>query len=71
MKWLVDGVYLLAEFIRVLLDNLYTHTPAALNEPFSTKEARRILRNLLFLYTPKHGSWLNMVKIELSVLTEL
>jgi transposase len=67
MKWLVDGVYPQAVIIRVVLDNLSTHKPAALYETFPPAEARRILRKLEFHYTPKHGSWLNMAEIELSV----
>lgn len=55
--------------IRVVLDNLNTHTPAALYQNFEPSEARRILSKLEFHYTPKHGSWLNMVEIELSVLS--
>lgn len=50
-----------------MLDNLARHKPAALYEVFPPEEARRILRKLEFHYTPKHGSWLNMVEIELSV----
>jgi hypothetical protein len=45
-----------------------THKPAALYEAFAPAEARRILKKLAFHYTPKHGSWLNMAEIELSVL---
>ena len=67
MKWLVDEVYPLAEIIRVVLDNLATHKPAALYETFPPEEARRILRKLELHYTPKHASWLNMAEIELSV----
>jgi hypothetical protein len=67
MKWLVDEVYPSAEIIRVVLDNLATHKPAALYETFPPEEARRILRKLELHYTPKHGSWLNMAEIELSV----
>jgi hypothetical protein len=55
------------EYIREVLDNLNTHTPAALYQAFSPEEVRRILSKLEFHYTPKHGSWLNMVEIELSV----
>lgn len=68
MKWLVDEQYPEAERIRVVLDNLKPHKPAALYERFAPEEARRILRKLEFHYTPKHGSWLNLVEIELSVL---
>jgi hypothetical protein len=68
MKELVDVHFPDANIIRVVLDNLNIHTPAALYETFSAEEARRILRKLEFHPTPKHGSWLNMVEIELSVL---
>ena len=67
MKWLVDEVYPDAEVIRVVLDNLGTHKPAAFYAVFPPAEARRILKKLAFHYTPKHGSWLNMAEIELSV----
>lgn len=68
MKALVDVHFPEAERIRVVLDNLSTHTGAALYETFEPAEARRILRKLEFHYTPKHGSWLNMAEIEISVL---
>jgi transposase len=68
MKWLVDEGYPQAERIRVVMDNLSTHRAASLYERFAPEEARRILRRLEFHYTPKHGSWLNIVEIELSVL---
>jgi len=67
MKWLVDERYPQAEVIRVVLDNLNTHRPAALYEAFEPAEARRLLRKLEFHYTPKHGSWLNMAELEISV----
>jgi DDE superfamily endonuclease len=69
MKDLVDLHFPDAELIRVTLDNLNTHTPAALYEAFEPAEARRIIRKLEFHHTPKHGSWLNMAEIELSVLS--
>jgi DDE superfamily endonuclease len=68
MRWLVDTRYPEAEVIRVVLDNLNTHKPASLYEAFAPAEARRILKKLEFHYTPKHGSWLNMAEIELSIL---
>lgn len=68
MKWLVDCGYPEAELIRVVMDNLNTHTKASLYETFEPAEARRILKKLEFHYTPKHGSWLNQAEIELSVL---
>jgi transposase len=57
-----------AEKIRVVLDNLSTHSPAALYRALPPAEARRLLRRLEFHYTPKHASWLNMVEIEIGVL---
>lgn len=68
MKWLVDEKYPEVDVVRVILDNLNTHKPASLYEAFEPEEARRIVKKLEFHYTPKHGSWLNMAEIELSVL---
>jgi hypothetical protein len=68
MRALVDEHYPQADRIRVVLDNLNTHTVAALYEAFPAAEARRLARKLEFHHTPVHGSWLNMVEIELSVL---
>lgn len=68
MQWLVDMAYPEAEVMRVVLDNLNTHKAASLYEAFAPAEARRIVQQLEFHYTPKHGSWLNMAEIELSVL---
>lgn len=68
MQWLVDVAYPEAEVIRLVLDNLNTHKAASLYEAFEPAEARRIVKKLEFHYTPKHGSWLNMAEIELSVL---
>jgi hypothetical protein len=68
MQWLVDERYPEAEVIRVVLDNLNTHKPASLYEAFAPAEARRLAKKLESHYTPKHGSWLNMAEIELSVL---
>jgi len=68
MKWLVDVAYPQAEVIRLVMDNLNTHKAASLYEAFAPEEARRIGKKLEFHYTPKHGSWLNMAEIELSVL---
>ena len=68
MRDLVDVHYPKAQRIRVVLDNLSTHTSAALYHSFPPEEARRVLRRLEFHYTPKHASWLNMVEIEIGVL---
>ena len=69
MRELVDRHFPDADRIRVVLDNLNTHTPAALYETFAPAEARRVLRTLEFHYTPVHGSWLNMAELEFSMLT--
>jgi transposase len=68
MRDLVDVHYPKAEVIRVVMDNLSTHSPGALYEAFPAPEAHRILNRLEFHYTPKHASWLNMVEIEIGVL---
>src|SRR5580658_6778742 len=68
MRDLVNKHYPKAERIRAVMDNLPTHTPAALYETFEPDEARRLLRRLEFHYTPKHASWLNMVEIEIGVM---
>ena len=65
---LVDGQFPQAETIVLVLDNLNTHTPAALYEAFSPAEAWRLLQRLEWHYTPTHGSWLNMAELEWSVL---
>jgi DDE superfamily endonuclease len=69
MQDLVDVHFPKVTLISVVLDNLNTHTPAALYETFAPAEARRILRKLDVRYTPKHGSWLNMAEVELAVIS--
>jgi hypothetical protein len=68
IKILVDERYPEAEKIVLVQDNLNTHTPAALYEAFEPAEAKRLADKLELHYTPKHGSWLNIAEIELSVL---
>jgi transposase len=68
MKELADVHLPKAERIRVVLDNLSTHSAGALYQAFPPYEARRLLRRLEFHYVPKHASWLNMVEIEIGVL---
>ena len=68
MRELIDVHYPAAERVRVVMDNLSTHSAAALYETFDAAEARRILRRLEIHYTPKHASWLNMVEIEIGVM---
>jgi hypothetical protein len=69
IKELVDVHYPDAEKIVLVQDNLNTHTPASLYEAFGPAEAKRLTDKLELHYTPKHGSWLDMAEIELSVLS--
>jgi len=69
VKQLVDVHFPNAEIIRLVMDNLNTHTTASLYKAFPPAEARRLAEKLEIHYTPKHGSWLNMAEIELSVLS--
>lgn len=69
VKYIADQLYPNAEKILLIMDNLNTHKPSALYETFSPEEAKRIWDRFEFIYTPKHGSWLNMAEIELNVLT--
>jgi hypothetical protein len=68
IKEISDKYYPKAEKIRLVMDNLNTHKPSALYETFTPEEAKRIWDRFEFIYTPKHGSWLNMAEIELNVL---
>ncbi|MXZ02077.1 hypothetical protein F4Y93_16070 [Candidatus Poribacteria bacterium] len=66
---LVDVHFRDAAKIMLVCDNLNTHKPSSLYKAFPPDEARRIAEKIAFHYTPKHGSWLNMAEIELSVLS--
>ena len=68
VKELLDGQYKDARQVVLVMDNLNTHTPASLYEAFDPAEAKRLADKLEIHYTPKHGSWLNVAEIELSVL---
>lgn len=68
IKEIADEHYPQAEKIRLVMDNLNTHKPSSLYEAFAPQEAKRIWDKFEFIYTPKHGSWLNMAEIELHVL---
>ena len=68
MQHIADDLYPEAEKIRVVLDNLSTHPGAAFYEAFLAEKARSLATKIEFIYTPVHGSWLNMAEIELSVL---
>ena len=69
MQELAEAHYPNAKELRVVLDNLSTHTPAAFYQTFAPEVARKLTRKLSFHYTPKHGSWLNMAECEFSVLS--
>jgi hypothetical protein len=69
IKGMLDERYPQATKVRLVMDNLNTHTPASLYEAFEPEEARRLARRLEIHYTPKHGSWLNVAEIELSALS--
>jgi len=69
MKELLDRDYPHAEKVILVCDNLNTHKTASFYEAFEPQEARRLIERLEIHYTPKHGSWLNIAEIELSVLT--
>jgi len=69
IKELLDRDYAHVKKVRLVCDNLNTHRTASLYEAFEPQEARRLAERLEIYYTPKHGSWLNIAEIELSVLT--
>lgn len=69
VRELVDQCYREAEQIQFVCDNLNTHDGSAFYEAFEAAEAWRLSQRVAFVYTPKHGSWLNMAEIELSVLS--
>ena len=69
MRELAEIHYPKAELIRVVLDNLSTHSVGAFYQAFPAEHARRLLRRIEFHYVPKHASWLNMVEIEIGVLS--
>lgn len=68
VKRISDEMYPQAKKITLVMDNLKTHDPSSLYETFSPEEAKRIWDRFELVYTPKHGSWLNMAEIELHVL---
>lgn len=68
IRELADNYYKGATKIKLVMDNLNTHCPSALYEVFEPEEAKRVWDRFDFVYTPKHGSWLNMAEIELNVL---
>ena len=69
VRQILDVHYPAAQRVHLLMDNLNTHSGASLYEAFAPTEARRLLERIEFHYTPKHGSWLNVAEIELSILS--
>lgn len=69
VKALLEEQYPEAQQVILVCDNLNTHKTASLYEAFEPAQARRLARRLAIRYTPKHGSWLNIAEVELSVLT--
>ena len=69
LRWLAEDLHPDARKVVLVTDNLNTHTPGCLYEAFEPARARAIAEKLEWHYTPKHGSWLNMAEIELSVLS--
>jgi hypothetical protein len=69
LRWLVEELHPDAERVVLVMDNLNTHKLASLYEAFAPEQARRIAERLEVHHTPKHGSWLNVAEIELSVLS--
>lgn len=68
IRWLLDEVYPTAKKVRLVSDNLNTHVISALYQAFPAPEARKLARRLEMHHTPKHGSWLNIAEIQISVL---
>jgi hypothetical protein len=68
VRWLAEDIYPEAEKVVLVMDNLNTHKLASLYEAFEPEQARRIAERIEVHHTPKHGSWLNVAEIELSVL---
>jgi hypothetical protein len=68
LRWLVEDLHSEADKVVLVMDNLNTHKLASLYEAFEPERARRIAEKLEIHHTPKHGSWLNVAEIELSVL---
>lgn len=68
MKWLIVKKYRKAKRVMMVLDNLNTHFAQSFYETFSMEECERLLKRIMFIYTPKHASWLNMAEIEINLL---
>lgn len=69
LRQLLEQDYPEAECLRLVCDNLNTHNGSSFYEAFAAEEAHRLARRVEFVYTPRHGSWLNMAEIEISALS--
>jgi len=65
---LVERHFAKADYIQLVLDNLNTHFEGSLFETFDKRKAKRLLKKIRFIYTPKHASWLNMAEIEINIM---
>jgi hypothetical protein len=65
---LVEWYFSKADYIQLVLDNLNTHFEGSLFETFGKRKAKRLLKRIRFIYTPKHASWLNMAEIEINIM---
>jgi len=70
IQQLLERYYPQAQYVRLVVDNLNTHTGASLYQAFEPAQALRLLKRLELHYTPKHGSWLNMAEIEIGVMSQ-
>ena len=68
VQYLLEEVYVTARRIHLVMDNLNTHFRACFEDVLGVREARKLLRRVVFHYTPKHASWLNMAEIEIGIL---
>jgi hypothetical protein len=68
VRRLIDADCKKAQTVTLVMDNLNTHSPASLYEAFEPAEARRLIEKLEIVYTPKHGSWLNVAEVELAAM---
>ena len=65
---LVERHFAKADYIQLVLDNLNTHFEGSLFETFDKRKAKKLLKKIRFIYTPKHASWLNMAEIEINIM---
>mgnify|MGYP001591525718 CR=1 FL=1 len=68
VQYLLKQVYVTAQYVHLVMDNLNIHFRKCFEEVLGVKEAKALLRRVVFHYTPKHASWLNMAEIEIGIL---